>query len=669
MRAMGVAEISARVKQLIQSQLESHGVGRLRPARPLGEPGRAWVSPISTRFDRARYCSGADAIVAGRFRVFALGSAHLGFPPDWNRDPKTGVSGPASFGKFIDYRDERRVGDIKFLWEPNRHCELVTIAQAWHLSQDPRYLQACATLLDSWLVACPYPQGANWSSSLELGLRLVNWAFAWHLLGGDSSPAFAGDGGQALRLRWLLAVRQHCHFIAGYLSRHSSANNHLLGELLGLFVGSTTWPLWRESRSWQQLARREFELEALRQNSPDGVNREQALWYHHEVADMMLIALLFARNNGCDFGSEFVDRWSAMLQFIASVMDVNGNVPKIGDADDAVIARLDPRDDFCPYRSLLASGAVLLKREDLKIKARNFDDKNRWLLGDNAEHEYACLAQADLSADRLPIRRAFSDGGYFVLGSDFETPTEVRIIADAGPLGYLSIAAHGHADALAFTLSVAGVPFLVDPGTYAYHTNERWRRYFRGTPAHNTVTVDDEDQSVAGGNFLWTQHALVRATKFESSIDADCLVAEHDGYCRLADPLVHRREIRYFKRSRSVRVTDQLLCKAPHRIEINWHFAPACLVELNGLQARATQGAIAVELTWPAGLSARLARGEEIPPRGWYSPHFDVKEPCTTLVLQGEIDGAWEGAVRIRILAAGESATPAAGTHPSDDTG
>ena len=43
-------------------------------------------------------------------------------------------------------------------------------------------------------------------------------------------------------------------------------------------------------------------------------------------------------------------------------------------------------------------------------------------------------------------------------------------MADAGPLGYQTIAAHGHADALSFTLSVGGMEFLVDPGTYAYHT-------------------------------------------------------------------------------------------------------------------------------------------------------------------------------------------------------
>ena len=94
-----------------------------------------------------------------------------------------------------------------------------------------------------------------------------------------------------------------------------------------------------------------------------------------------------------------------------------------------------------------------------------------------------------------------------MLGSRFGTRDELRIVADAGPLGYLSIAAHGHADALAFTLSAHGQELLIDPGTYAYHTEREWRDWFRGTAAHNTVTLDDENQSVIGGNFMWLQRA------------------------------------------------------------------------------------------------------------------------------------------------------------------
>ncbi len=93
---------------------------------------------------------------------------------------------------------------------------------------------------------------------------------------------------------------------------------------------------------------------------------------------------------------------------------------------------------------------------------------------------------------------------------------EIRLVVDAGPLGYRSIAAHGHADALSFTLSVGGLEFLVDPGTYAYHTQGAWRQYFRGTAAHNTVRVDGQDQSESGGNFMWLRKARAGCNLWDS---------------------------------------------------------------------------------------------------------------------------------------------------------
>ena len=121
-------------------------------------------------------------------------------------------------------------------------------------------------------------------------------------------------------------------------------------------------------------------------------------------------------------------------------------------------------------------------------------------------------------------------------------------MADAGPLGYRSIAAHGHADALSFTLSVGGEEFLIDPGTYAYHTQERWRRYFRGTAAHNTVRIDGLDQSVPGGNFMWLRHARSACSLWLSSTEQDSFEGWHDGYMRLEDPVKHRRLIELDKK-------------------------------------------------------------------------------------------------------------------------
>ena len=184
-----------------------------------------------------------------------------------------------------------------------------------------------------------------------------------------------------------------------------------------------------------------------------------------------------------------------------------------GDSDDGLVVKFAQGGDFCRYRSLLASGAILFGRDDFKLKAGALDDKTRWLVGEQADSLFEAQNAAPTG---LPVRQAFPEGGYYILGRDFETESEIRLIVDAGPLGYGTIAAHGHADALSFTLSVGGIGFLIDPGTYAYHTQGRWRQYFRCTAAHNTVRVDGLDQSVSGGNFMWLKKACADCRRWST---------------------------------------------------------------------------------------------------------------------------------------------------------
>src|SRR6185295_2959480 len=125
-----------------------------------------------------------------------------------------------------------------------------------------------------------------------------------------------------------------------------------------------------------------------------------------------------------------------------------------------------------------------------------------------------------------------------------------------------------HADALSFTLSAGGLEFLVDTGTYAYHTQPEWRQYFRGTAAHNTVRIDGEDQSLQGGAFLWLAKANAGVRSFASSASRDEFEGWHDGYLRLPDPVLHRRRLMLDKRSRSILIEDRLEMRGSHLVEL-----------------------------------------------------------------------------------------------------
>jgi hypothetical protein len=639
LRCMTPAEIRHRALRALALRAERWGLmdSIVIPPPDIRHTSLPWIRRPA-QVDVRSCLEAADRIAAGRFDVFALRGIELGTPPRWNRDPKTGVEAPLTFGKLLDYRDVRRVGDIKYLWEPNRHLHLVPLAQAYALGGDTRYFDVIRRHLESWFTACPCGMGPNWSSALEPALRLINWSAAWQIVGGAASPLFQDDTGARFRHRWLESVFQHARFVHGHFSLHSSANNHLIGEAAGLFIAAVTWPCWPQARIWLTQAKTILEREILLQNAADGVNLEQAVSYQRFELELLLIALLADKVNGGTFSAAFESRIEAMIEYLASVMDAGGNVPMFGDSDDGVVVRLAHGRGFCGYRSLLATGALLFRRAEFKIKAGALDDQTRWLVGGDADDAFRALDAADA---RLPVRQVFPAGGYYILGRDFETANEIRLVVDSGPLGYQTIAAHGHADALAFTLSLGGVEFFIDPGTYVYHTQESWRRYFRGTAAHNTVRIDGKDQSQPGGNFMWVKKARARCDVWSSSPEQDVFEGRHEGYLSLRDPVLHRRRITLDKRTRRILIEDTLEMKAAHTVELFFHCSEHCRVDPAPCGYALSQGGTTVSLRLPqrAEAAVQVYCGSVAPIFGWVSRRFDEKHPAPTIAWRARLAG------------------------------
>mgnify|MGYP002757961881 FL=1 len=241
---MSVAEVGYRVRQAAATRMGRRMAGRRAPA-PLPR-ARTLAVHGAPQLDGAEVEAlllDAERICAGHVVLFAERRFDVGVPTAWNRDPDTGVTGPAVYAGDIAITNRELVGDIKHVWELNRHLHLVRLAQAWALTREVRWLHALGQQLRSWLDQCPPLTGPNWTSSLELGIRLINWSLVWQLVGGENSPLFEGESGHKLREDWQGSIHAHCRRIARHLSRHSSANNHLIGELAGLYVGASTLSL------------------------------------------------------------------------------------------------------------------------------------------------------------------------------------------------------------------------------------------------------------------------------------------------------------------------------------------------------------------------------------------------------------------------------------------
>ena len=144
----------------------------------------------------------------------------------------------------------------------------------------------------------------------------------------------------------------------------------------------------------------------------------------------------------------------------------------------------------------------LFDRADWKAQAGTVAEATIWLLGHDAVEAFDRLDDFRRGSSSPPPQPIYVAGGYVILKT--ESPVlRVDTIFDAGPLGLLPNAAHGHADALSVMIRVTTnwcSPIRVPEPTFRTAPHETG---FDSTAAHNTVTIDDLDQADRFDVFKW----------------------------------------------------------------------------------------------------------------------------------------------------------------------
>lgn len=566
----------------------------------------------------------ADQILAGRFEVLGRVRTDM-VDPTWALDPTSAQAFPADRCAFrIDYRDPADERNVKQVWELSRLHHLTVLAAAWQVSGTPRYAVTVGRHLRSWWERNPVLRGVNWSSGIELGVRLISWVWTRRLLEGwsDAADLFEGNEVFADQLYW------HQRYLAAFPSRGSSANNHVIAEAAGQLVASCAFPWFAESRRWRAEAASLLSRELERNTFAEGVNREQAFEYHGFVAELGLVAAAEAEAAGTPLDRATWARLCQMVDVVAATLDRAGGAPRYGDGDDGrALVVTDPAADR--WQSLLALGEAVFGAQPWWPATA--PDLQSLLVGG--------LVQRVVHDGTRPSERSshFASAGLTILRSPATDDDELWCRCDGGPHGFLSIGAHGHADALSVELRHNGVELLCDPGTYRYQGSPAWRSYFRSTIAHNTVELDDEDQSVAGGPFLWTRQANGRTLSVSTTGDVQHWSAEHDGYSRLERPARHRRTVTLNTEAGSLVVEDVLQSDQPHGVRLAFHLGPAVHAQLDGHHAALRWptprgGERHGTMVLPEALAWRSYHGSLDPVLGWYSPRFGTKLPITTLI-------------------------------------
>jgi len=641
LRRMPAIELPYRFRQLAKMKLDKYYVRASEP--------NCWgyshniqaidLSDVEGVFPdlRTRVVRSAEDIRKHRFHVFGT-EKDLGSPINWHLDPKTGRQWPLVFWGDIDYRDGRTIGGIKFAWELNRLQHLPFLAMAFQMTQDRRYREGLFEQLQSWVDGNPYPKGINWISGIEIGIRIVNLTYSLKLLGDES----LSGGQQDVLVEFMSLSGRHLY---QYHSKYSSCANHAVAEALGMFAVGLCFPDIAGAAKWKKLGKRVLEREVTRQIHRDGSSFEHSISYLQFVSETFLVYLLLGREYGEPCGEHVSDRLKASLQFLSSVVDMNGNTPHIGDGDDGCLLKLDTssRGNLI---SLLNIGAVLFEEPKWIVESADYDLLTFCLLGGDSRAKWERLKKR--GHGRPSAVQCFSDAGLVTI----RDKSGILFVGNGGRLGLKPLGGHGHADCLSFWLSVKGQPIVVDPGTYLYHSGGKWRSYFRSTAAHTTLTVDGQDQAPMLSDFMFGKFYRTQWVLLEDSDDCVVWSAEHDGYKRLEDPVIHKRTITYVRNAAVFIIEDQLSCKGRHSIESLMHLHPDCLLSVSehSVIIRRAQVGVTLDIDrkWA---SFQIISGQEDPPLGWYSPRFNDIQRTPTLVCRKDINGSarFKSIIRVSI--------------------
>jgi len=555
----------------------------------------------------------------------------------WTSDPVSTKKWLQKFYADVNIFD-REIGDVKYVWELNRHQFFVDLGKAYWLSGDERYAQEFFGLINSWIDDNPYKMGVNWTSALEVAVRSISWIWAYHFC------LFSSSLTQETNLKILKSIYQHAEYLENHLSFYSSPYNHLIGELSALFIIATVFPEFKRASLWREKSWKILKNEAGKQFYQDGIIVEQATFYQHfTLGFYLMVALLREMNEqqGSGVKGQGSDKvWHIIEKAMESSMYLtrpDGLLPMIGDIDNArsIYIENPPMWDF---RAFLSTGTVLFNRGDMKKVAeelssgKGFDEDSLWLLGIDGMKKY----QEIDSVYPEVTSKALDESGYYIMRNNWMRDSNylcfdcgeiaVGLFQDSTPS-----AAHGHADILSFELSAFGRPMIIDPGFYTYHGDERLHYYFRQTKAHNTITIDGQSQAQEAGKLSWSHAPDHYPKKWISNKDFDFVEGSHDGYKRLADPVIHRRAILFKKEGATLSpeywiIRDYLDGNREHLVESFFHFAHGIALNIQGrdivAQSSAEAGILIQTIVPHQAMMVDIIDTGNIPDGGWIAPGY-----------------------------------------------
>ena len=358
---------------------------------------------------------------------------------------------------------------------------------------------------------------------------------------------------------------------------HIATSNHYLCDVAGLLWLGIMLPELEDARAWREFGLRELLNEMDKQVLPDGADYEASTGYHRLKTELFLYSFVLCHVNSNDIEQKYWQKLRGMVDYLCGYVRPDGRAPLIGDTDSGQVLPIVRRsgDD---HAYLSALGAAVFQESRFVTHAfgthasrvqhaggmHTAPEELFWILGEQGLRDYQALPFAEGEKSR-----SFPNAGTCVLREN-----DLYLLLNASDSGIRGRGSHGHNDALSIEVSACGTPFIIDPGSYLYTANLKERHLFRSTAYHSTVQIDGAEQNTISEDapFVIGDEAHPRVLRWESDSETDFVVAEHDGYQRLAQPVVHRRSVTFYKPDRWWLIEDDFTGAGEHELKTRFHF-------------------------------------------------------------------------------------------------
>ena len=462
-------------------------------------------------------------------------------------------------------------------------------------------------LADSWISGNQGLRGDGWHP-YTISIRIVNWLHALSFF----EPEIAAD--QEAFHRLIKNLYAQTDILLKMIER-DVRGNHLLKNLKALIMAGT-WFQGRRPEQWLRSALRLLDREISEQVLPDGGHFERTPGYHAQALKDCLDIGLWLKQNGQGSIGILDQAVARMIEFLKAILPPDGRLPLLKDT---------VWDDRTPTpNDLITAGALYLDSPGYKSND-GFGLYPLLLFGISGWEKFRSWPVST----ETPSSAALIPSGYYILRDD---ENKDYLIFDAGNVCPSYLPAHAHADLFSYELMLRGQRVIVDSGVYEYRSG-LWRDFFRSTRAHNTLEVEEENQSEVWGSFRVARRACPEGVSWESGEGFAFVRGQHNGYRRLPVPVIHRRTI-FWVQDRFFLVFDELLGRGKVRAGSFIHLHPE--VEIREEIPKGWRLGWKIEIPlWVISFNVQEKKDTQgqLQPilQGWTSEAFGAKRPNIVL--------------------------------------